>query len=225
MYTRYAYAGVKGFRVFALRSRLFPTTVRGMSYDAYSSQPPVQQGPYSQQPNPYGGGPYETPAPYGAPYAHWGKRVGSSLVDGLLLLPFFVLAAVFFVMSREETVTTTFTNAGGEEVPFATDVTFGGPMLVLALAFYLAAIVFAIWNVIFRQGRKGRSLGKSALGTILLKEETGRPLGAGMTFVRLLAHVLDGFFYLGYLWPLWDTKRQTFADKIVGTVVLDQPKG
>lgn len=196
-----------------------------MSYDAYSPQPPVQQGPYSQQPNPYGGGPYETPAPHGAPYAHWGKRVGSYLVDGLVLLPLFVLAGMFFVMSREETVTTTFTNASGEEVPIATDVTFGGPMLVLAIAVYLAAIVVAIWNVVFRRGRKGRSIGKSALGTILLKEETGRPLSAGMTFVRQLAHVLDGFLYLGYLWPLWEKKRQTFADKIVGTVVLDQPKG
>jgi hypothetical protein len=27
-------------------------------------------------------------------------------------------------------------------------------------------------------------------------------------------------FYLGYLWPLWDAKRQTFADKICSTVVL-----
>jgi hypothetical protein len=26
--------------------------------------------------------------------------------------------------------------------------------------------------------------------------------------------------YLGYLWPLWDAKRQTFADEICSTVVL-----
>ncbi|GAA0971923.1 Proline-rich antigen [Nocardioides aquaticus] len=207
-----------------------------MSYDA--PQPPPQQpygqpsspygqqpGPYGQQANPYGGGPYDTPAGHGAPYAHWGKRVGSSLVDGLVMLPFFVLAVVFFVMSREETATQTFVDANGEQVAFGTDVSFNGPFLWLAVLLYLGAIVFGIWNVVFRQGRTGRSLGKSALGTILLKEETGRPLGAGMTFVRQLCHVLDGFFYLGYLWPLWDAKRQTFADKIVGTVVLDQPKG
>ena len=28
--------------------------------------------------------------------------------------------------------------------------------------------------------------------------------GAGMALVRDLAHIVDGFFYLGYLWPLWD---------------------
>jgi uncharacterized RDD family membrane protein YckC len=32
--------------------------------------------------------------------------------------------------------------------------------------------------------------------------------------------VLDGVLYLGYLWPLWDPRKQTFADKIVGSVVV-----
>ena len=63
------------------------------------------------------------------------------------------------------------------------------------------------------------------LGIRLLKEETGQPLGAGMSFVRQIAHVLDSICYIGYLWPLWDRKRQTFADKVIGTVVVDQPRG
>ena len=38
-------------------------------------------------------------------------------------------------------------------------------------------------------------------------------------------HVLDSLpCYLGYLWPLWDAKRQTFADKIMSTVVVEQKK-
>ena len=46
-----------------------------------------------------------------------------------------------------------------------------------------------------------------------------------MAFVRQLAHILDGIpCYIGYLWPLWDAKRQTFADKVIGTYVIDQPK-
>ena len=49
-------------------------------------------------------------------------------------------------------------------------------------------------------------------------QQTGRPIGGGLAFGRELAHVLDGFFYIGYLWPLWDAKRQTFADKVCGTV-------
>jgi uncharacterized RDD family membrane protein YckC len=32
---------------------------------------------------------------------------------------------------------------------------------------------------------------------------------------------VDAFIcYIGFLWPLWDTKRQTLADKIMQTVVI-----
>lgn len=42
-------------------------------------------------------------------------------------------------------------------------------------------------------------------------------------FLRDLLHTVDGFFYVGYLWPLWDAERQTFADKIVQTVAVRTP--
>jgi uncharacterized RDD family membrane protein YckC len=43
-------------------------------------------------------------------------------------------------------------------------------------------------------------------------------LAIGRSFV----HIIDGIpCYLGYLWPLWDAKKQTFADKIMGTVVVN----
>ena len=35
--------------------------------------------------------------------------------------------------------------------------------------------------------------------------------------------ILDAVAYVGYLWPLWDDKRQTFADKIMRTIVIDLP--
>ena len=54
-----------------------------------------------------------------------------------------------------------------------------------------------------------------------LRELDGRPVGVGMAFVRRLAHFLDSLpIYLGWLWPLWDDKKQTFADKVCGTVVI-----
>ena len=50
---------------------------------------------------------------------------------------------------------------------------------------------------------------------------TGEPLGVWMAFVRDVAHYVDGFvLYLGYLWPLWDGKRQTFSDKLTKSVVV-----
>ena len=47
------------------------------------------------------------------------------------------------------------------------------------------------------------------------------PIGFGMSIVRQIAHIVDGLVcYIGYLWPLWDAKRQTFADKIMTTVCV-----
>jgi len=75
-----------------------------------------------------------------------------------------------------------------------------------------------IYNRCILAGRTGQSWGKRVVGIHLLGEQTGRPIGGGLAFGRELAHVLDGFLYIGYLWPLWYAKRQTFADKVCGTV-------
>jgi uncharacterized RDD family membrane protein YckC len=49
----------------------------------------------------------------------------------------------------------------------------------------------------------------------------GNLIGGGMGILRELAHLLDTFSLLiGWFFPLWDAKRQTFADKVCGTVVV-----
>jgi uncharacterized RDD family membrane protein YckC len=97
----------------------------------------------------------------------------------------------------------------------------GGILCLLGLVLMLA---LQIWNRAFKQGRTGQSIGKKVLGIALVDERTGRPIGPGMAFVRDIAHVLDQFAYIGYLWPLWDDRRQTFADKILNTLVVEVPK-
>jgi uncharacterized RDD family membrane protein YckC len=85
----------------------------------------------------------------------------------------------------------------------------------------LDQIGFWVWNACLRQGRTGRSVGKSVVGTAVVRAADGSYIGGGMAFVRELAHVLDALpCYLGYLWPLWDDTRQTFSDKVCGTVVV-----
>ncbi|MHA6796700.1 RDD family protein [Pseudonocardia bannensis] len=93
---------------------------------------------------------------------------------------------------------------------------FTGSMLTSAAVF-----AFAVWNSGYRQGTTGQSIGKKVVGTRLLLATTGRPVGFGLAVGRQLAHVLDGLpFYLGYLWPIWDERRQTFADKVCNTLVV-----
>jgi len=84
-------------------------------------------------------------------------------------------------------------------------------------------LIFAywVWNWGYRQGTTGSSLGKSVLNFKVVSENTGQPLGFGMSLVRQLAHFVDAIIcYVGFLFPLWDAKRQTLADKIMTTVCL-----
>lgn len=150
----------------------------------------------------YAAGPYT-----GAPYAEWIKRVGGYLVDVVVLAPAYIVAIV------------------GAAIGSVDNSVVSAIGLLIAVVGYGGAIGVAIWNMVFRQGRTGWSIGKQVIGIRLIGEQTGQPIGPGLTFVRMLAHVLDSLpCYLGYLWPLWDPKRQTFADKVMSTVVIEQKK-
>ena len=64
-------------------------------------------------------------------------------------------------------------------------------------------------------------VGKSVLKIKVVSENSGQPIGFGLSIVRQLAHIVDAIIcYIGFLFPLWDAKRQTLADKIMTTVVL-----
>jgi len=78
----------------------------------------------------------------------------------------------------------------------------------------------------YMTGACGQSPGKKIMGIKVVSEETGQVIGGGLGIVRGLAHFVDAIiFYVGFLFPLWDAKRQTLADKIMKTVVLsDLPK-
>ena len=93
-----------------------------------------------------------------------------------------------------------------------------GPHLVIDAVAYLALLGFGVWNSGYLQGTTGRSLGRRVAGTKLVSIETGQPVGFGRALSRQICHVLD--FGTGFLRPLWSGKRQTFADKIVGSVVV-----
>jgi uncharacterized RDD family membrane protein YckC len=125
-----------------------------------------------------------------ANYANWAQRVGAYLID---IVPAFIV----------------------EIIGIASHTT------VLLLLGFLIALGITIYNRWIQAGKTGQSWGKKALGLKLISESTGQPIGAGMAFARDLCHILDSLAcYIGWLFPLWDSKRQTFADKILSTVVV-----
>jgi uncharacterized RDD family membrane protein YckC len=159
----------------------------------YGGPPPP--APYGAAPPPGAGYGYGQPQGYGAPapggaYASWGLRVQAALVDWFG--PTFVAEVIYFAINRA----------------------FGSLLLLVALA-------WALFQA-YQAGATGQSLGKKMAGIRLLNEKTGQPIGGGLGIGRYFLHILDSIpcVPVGLLWPLWDAKKQTFADKILTTIVI-----
>ena len=70
-------------------------------------------------------------------------------------------------------------------------------------------------------GTTGQTPGRKVAGVKILREADGQPLGGPMGIVRGFAHFLDALpLLLGFFWPIWDKKKQTFADKLVKSVAI-----
>ena len=102
--------------------------------------------------------------------------------------------------------------------------------VALMLVGVLLYAVFYVYNWCIRQGRTGYTFGKTVVGIKLRsRERHEEPIGAGMSFIRQLAHIVDSPPVQPRL-PLADLgpKKQTFADKIMSTLVIvqaqDQPE-
>ena len=67
----------------------------------------------------------------------------------------------------------------------------------------------------------GWTLGRALFGiAVRRRESNGTDVGILRLTCRELAHLLDTLALLiGWLWPLWDRRRRTFADLLVGTEV------
>ena len=99
-------------------------------------------------------------------------------------------------------------------------------IFVAYLLILLASLGWTIYNRWYHGGTTGQSLGKKAMKILLVGEETGQPIGMLMAFVRDICHIVDAVIcYVGFLFPLWDARRQTLADKIVHTVVVPDGNG
>ena len=187
--------------------------------DPYAQQPPQQPGYGYPQQAPAG---YQT-SPYGmagygqGQYASWGKRAGATLID---FLYFGLVPTVLLFIGLGIVLASTKTTVDAYGYPH---VSTGGGAAIGALLYGLAALlslVGGIW-LIYKEGTTGQTPGKAKMGIRLVREADGQVLGFGMAFVRRIAHALDGAVcYLGFLWPLWDDKKQTFADKVMSSVVV-----
>jgi uncharacterized RDD family membrane protein YckC len=68
-------------------------------------------------------------------------------------------------------------------------------------------------------GVTGQTLGMMPLD-LRIQSLTGGKLTAGDAFVRAIVLVIGASVILGCLWPLWDSKKETWHDKASKTRVV-----
>jgi uncharacterized RDD family membrane protein YckC len=181
---------------------------------------PPPQGGY---PPPQGGG-YPPPAGQGVgnlptdAYTPWIKRVVAAIID---YIPLLIIGGIGQGVALATGNTQCVTDNSGYGYGAVCTSSPSGVGIAVSFICGLLGLAYSIWNWGYRQGTTGSSIGKSVMKFKVVSEKTGEPIGFGLSIVRQIAHIVDAIIcYIGYLFPLWDSKRQTLADKIMGTVCV-----
>ncbi|HEY2500991.1 MAG TPA: RDD family protein [Mycobacterium sp.] len=80
------------------------------------------------------------------------------------------------------------------------------------------AILLTLVNRLLLPTITGWSLGRARYGITVVHRD-GEGIGVWGLLLRDLAHLLDTVSVVGWLWPLWDSRRRTFADMLLRTEV------
>jgi uncharacterized RDD family membrane protein YckC len=185
--------------------------------------PPPLGGEYPPPPPSAGGyaPPPPGPAIRGLPnqaYTPWLTRVGAYLID---TLPLAVILGAGWLILQNSVDTACLTATTQYDVDQICTIGYSTLGIAVMWGAVLIGLVYLVWNYGYRQGTTGSSIGKSVLKFKVVSENTGQPLGFGLSVLRQITHVVDAVpFYVGYLFPLWTAKRQTLADKIMASVCL-----
>lgn len=133
-------------------------------------------------------------------YASFGKRFLAAFIDGIILG--FIGAIIDLVLGITAGITQT--------TLLTTD--------IRKLIGFLIGVVYAISFI----GAKGQTPGKMAMNIKVVDVQTGKVPGFFKAFLREIVGKTISLLVLalGYLWPLWDQKKQAWHDKIAGTIVV-----
>lgn len=121
-----------------------------------------------------------------------GQRLGAVLIDGVVI-----------------------------GIPFALAGAAAGKSGAIAALLSLVGLGAIIYNLLLFA--RGKSIGKKLLGLTVVAEGAGQPVGFWrMLFREWIGKAVSGsIFYLGFLWAIWDGRRQAWHDKIFGTLVVE----
>jgi uncharacterized RDD family membrane protein YckC len=99
------------------------------------------------------------------------------------------------------------------------------------LPLLISGLLYLVYGTVMCGSRRGQTVGMMVVGVRAVRDGTHERLGYPRAGIRALAEgVLRSFelvnpfliliWFLDFLYPVWDKKRQTLHDKVGGSVVL-----
>lgn len=155
--------------------------------------------------------------------AGFGNRLGGYLLDGLLYaiamaVPI-IVGVVMIVLSFNDCY---FETRGLTDELICPDGApsaglLGGGIAVVVLGFLFVVVIY-----LRALGRTGQTWGRRIVGNKVVRVDNGDVPGIGRALGReLFGWIISAnILYLGYLWMIWDKDRQTWHDKVAGTIVV-----
>lgn len=165
---------------------------------SYQAPPSYQQPPQYQPPpgypptGGYASAGYGQPVASNQPLAGFWRRLGGLVIDALIIgVVGGVLALIASAIGMSATSAESSLN-------------------------FLIGIAYYTWGY-----GTGQTLGCRVLGLRIIDKNSGGAPGYGRGLGRYFAQILSAIpLGLGYFWMLWDSKKQTWHDKLAGTLVV-----
>ena len=130
-------------------------------------------------------------------YASFWRRLGAALLDAIIIAIVLIPFSMLFGVGGD--------NAGAG-----------------ASLYGLVSLVISWGYPMYFIGAKGQTPGKMALSVNVIRKEDGQVPGYTKAFLREVVgkFISSLVFGLGFFWMIWDKDKQTWHDKIAGTVVI-----
>jgi uncharacterized RDD family membrane protein YckC len=85
------------------------------------------------------------------------------------------------------------------------------------------AVLLSVAYFTYFHGRTGQTPGNAVMGirVVDVRDNLGQPIGYPRAALRWLVSIVSAIvLFLGYLWMLWDSNKQTWHDKASGSVPI-----
>jgi uncharacterized RDD family membrane protein YckC len=93
-------------------------------------------------------------------------------------------------------------------------------LLILIAPLYLILFSLSTTYFLFLHAFSGKTIGKMIFGIKVIRKD-GQPIGLWEALIRWLGYLISGFFiFIGFIWAIFDSRRQAWHDKLAETYVV-----